>query len=376
MKKEWQHKLLLFGFILVLWLPTVKMFFSEKNEMLAYENRKSASFPAFDIKGHSNIILSAARYFNDFMAYHADNFGFRNEMLDLFRYLKVSLLSVNPFPEKVVKGDNGFYFLGNSFSDVIKESKGISFFSESQLGVIANNIKRIDADCRRRGIKLYVAIAPNKHTVYGQCLPVIKSEHATKLEQVISRMDRNQIRIIDLKEDFHNYRDKRLFYLHDTHWNSFGGFLGYRTLMEKIVRDFPCIKVLSINDFKFGTLPSESNDLTRMLSMKIPEDRVVMEPKFECNAGREKCRLPIPGGYKRNPDEYEFRFVSHTRPLKALIFRDSFFEAMMPFIKESFGESVLIWSAYDKSLVDIEKPDLVIYELIEREIDVLEKSDP
>jgi alginate O-acetyltransferase complex protein AlgJ len=178
-----------------------------------------------------------------------------------------------------------------------------------------------------------------------------------------------------MKRDFRLYRDKRLFYLNDTHWNSLGSFLGYRTLMDFIVRDFPGLKIFSIHDFNLDTKNSDTDDLTAMLSLNIPEKVVAMVPKKPGNARAEKDKLPVPDSYTGKPDEYEMRFANTGYPLKALIFRDSFFTAMIPFLKESFGESVFIWSPYDRSLIDIEKPDLVIFEVIEREIEVFENID-
>ena len=142
--------------------------------------------------------------------------------------------------------------------------------------------------------------------------------------------------------------------------------------MDFIVRDFPGLKVFSMNDFKLDTMTSETHDLTGMLSLKLPEDSVIMEPKFISHAKPEKNKLPVPDYYTRNSNDYEIRFINDHRPLKVLIFRDSFFTAMIPFFKESFGESVFIWSSYDRSLIDIEKPDLIICEVIEREIEVFD----
>ncbi len=372
MKQEWQHKILVFGFMLLLCLPAFRMLIFNKEEVLPGENRKSASFPKFSILYQTNPMASANQYFHDINEYCSDHYGFRSELLTIFRFCKVSLFSVNPFPDKVVQGTNNWYFLGNSYSDVIKESKGITFFSESQLGIIENNINTIDEDCRKRGIKLYIAIAPNKHTVYGQYLPIIKSQHPTKLEQVITRMNYHHLSIIDLKRDFSRYSDKRLFYLHDTHWNAFGSFLGYRTLMDYIVRDSPELKVLSLDDFKLDTITSDRNDLTGMLFLKLTEDKVVMEPKYVCNARQEKHKLSVPDHYTRNKNDYEIRFVNTSRPYKVMIFRDSFCEAMIPFIRDSFGESVFIWSGYERRLIDIEKPDLIICEVVEREIDTFD----
>jgi hypothetical protein len=368
MKKEWRHRVLVFGFILVLCLPLKKMVMDNKNEVLTSENRKSASFPKFSIRGQSNPYQYIITYTDSINNYYSDHMGFRSELLSIYRFCKLSLFNVSPYNEKVVKGKDHWYFLGYSLGDEIKESKGVTYFSEAQLELIENNLKTIDEDCKEKGIKLYMAVAPNKLSVYGQYLPIIQSEHPTKLEQLMTRMKKDHINIIDLKRDFAHYADKRLFYLNDTHWNFFGAFLGYRTLIDFILQDFPDLKVLSIDDFKLDTTTREYGDLTRMLSMNIPEECVIMKPKFESNTRRELNKLPVPYDCIF-PDKYEIRFIKSGCPHKVLIFRDSFFTDIIPFVKESFGASVFIWYAYDKHLIDIEKPDIIIYEVVERDID-------
>jgi alginate O-acetyltransferase complex protein AlgJ len=376
-KKDWKNKFLVSGFILILCIPFAGVFFNTNKDYLEDENRRSASFPVFETGHRSCILLSAVHYFNAFNSYFSDHFGFRSEFLSFYRFCKISLFSVNPFPEQVVKGSHGFYFLGNSFSDVIKESKGINNFSASELVTVEENIKTIGEECRKRGIKLYIAVAPSKLSVYGQYLPITQSDRPTKLDQLIYVMRHSQYPIIDLKRNFGSYAEKRLYYLNGTHWNSFGGFIGYRTLMEPIVMDYPNLKVLSINDFIFDTLRVDINDLTTMLSLRIPEDEVMMRPKFTSHARPVEVRLPVPDYYirHRNLHDYEIRFVNDSGSFKALIFRDSFSRAMIPFFKESFRESVFIWTPFDRRLLDIEKPDIVIYEVIEREIEVFGKID-
>jgi len=371
MKQEWQHKVLVFSFFLLLCLPLTKTLVDNKNEVLSSENRTSVAFPTFNSKSRSNPIRSIVQYVQAIKAYYADNFGFRNQLLSLFRFYKLSIFDVDPHNEMVVKGTDNWYFLGNYYNNVIQESKGITYFSESQLQIIETNIKTIYEDCKIHGIKVYIAIAPNKHSVYGQYLPIIKSEHPTKLEQLVIRMNQQQIPIIDLKEDFTSYPNFRLFYKNDTHWNSLGAFLGYHRLMDFIVQDFPRLRVLSVDDFKMDTLTTVTSDLTRMLSLEIPEESLIMEPKCVSNVQNANQELSIPADYNKTSNVYEVRFINNTQPLKVLVFRDSFFDEMIPFVKESFGESVFIWSLYERSLLDIEKPDLVIWEVVEREIENL-----
>jgi hypothetical protein len=59
---------------------------------------------------------------------------------------------------------------------------------------------------------------------------------------------------------------------------------------------------------------------------------------------------------------------------KTLVFRDSFFSALVPFVSQSLGDTEYIWS-YDfsknlKKIID-DKPQIVIIEMVERSIPVL-----
>ena len=56
----------------------------------------------------------------------------------------------------------------------------------------------------------------------------------------------------------------------------------------------------------------------------------------------------------------------------ALIFRDSFSDALIPFLSEHFSRVVYAHSfSVDLDLVDSEKPDIVIFELAQRYLTVL-----
>ena len=64
---------------------------------------------------------------------------------------------------------------------------------------------------------------------------------------------------------------------------------------------------------------------------------------------------------------------------KVLVFRDSFTEAMLPYLSETFGEVEYIWNhnfnSYQDKIREY-KPDIVIHEMVERYIDVLKIDTP
>jgi hypothetical protein len=56
--------------------------------------------------------------------------------------------------------------------------------------------------------------------------------------------------------------------------------------------------------------------------------------------------------------------------MRAVVFRDSFFEPLIPFMAEDFNQIVYIWTQYDHSimekLIEQQKPQIVIEEMVER----------
>jgi hypothetical protein len=67
-----------------------------------------------------------------------------------------------------------------------------------------------------------------------------------------------------------------------------------------------------------------------------------------------------------------------TSKLRAVVFRDSFFETIIPFIAEDFGQIVYIWKQYDhaimKDLIDHQKPQIVIEEMVERLLNLVREQ--
>ena len=86
--------------------------------------------------------------------------------------------------------------------------------------------------------------------------------------------------------------------------------------------------------------------------------------------------LMVPGNYTRKPTDYEQRYTSEANDLKILMFGDSFSTSLIKFLKESFGESVFIWHyRFNKQLIIDEKPDIVINEIVERNLGYYQNPD-
>jgi hypothetical protein len=269
-----------------------------------------------------------------------------------------------------VRGTNGWFFLGDSFSNVIKESKGIENFSPEKLTSIVQKVNENKDWLEERGIAFYFAVAPNKASVYGAYLPIRQSEKKTTTAQLDSASE-DRFHFIDLKYDFPAGKGARLYNKTDSHWNDYGAYLGYVTLLRKIRTKFPQAKVLEQSDFSIDTVVSYQQDLTRMLALKVKEEVIVFKPAKAENAVQQEKQLVVPKNYTRPSADYEMRFKSDVNNLKVLVLHDSFTTHLKQFIKESFGKVVFIWDTkFNKGLIEKERPDIVVQIIVERHLDL------
>jgi hypothetical protein len=142
-------------------------------------------------------------------------------------------------------------------------------------------------------------------------------------------------------------------------------------ILNKIKTLFPDkISPLLLNDGQFKILTRDSDDLAGYAKIeRIPEDDPY--PIFE-----ETC-LPV----KETPNINVFdpyTLVCETQELNAVIFRDSFFGALEPYISRQFHRSTYVWEKikYESLIkyVEREKPDIVIEEVVERSLPYIPSS--
>ena len=339
-----------------------------KGNIQSDKNKKEVEFPEF-------VFPHVDQFRVDFDKYYKENFGGKNSFLKLHNAIQYHLLQNSPLQNSVVFGEDGWLFLGNKYSNIINENIGLDTFSKNDLERIGSNIQHRKEYLDQHGIKYYICAAPNKHTVYNDYLPShLRNRSITKLEQLKRFLEKKEIDLIDLKDYFHQYDSLRLFHKTNTHWNDVGAFLGYKRLLSSIQKDFGDLKSFELDDFRIDTLIKQREDLTNMIKIDIEEKHIVLKSKERFQSIELEKQLTVPDNYFRHPDHYEYRYQGIGN-LKVLVFRDSFFSGMKQFMKEYFGEIVFVWHHdFNKEIIETEKPDIVIYEIIERDIDKLKNE--
>lgn len=369
MENRWQ-KITTFGFLSI--IGGCFLFYIMGSEFLSenLENRQKEKLPPPALK------QGLKKYTEDFAHYYNDHFPFRTPSVKFYTGLKNDVFHTQPFPRRVIAGNNDFFFLGDSYSNALSESKGFINFSEKELSQVKENILHYQDWLKEKGISFYLTIAPNKLSVYGDQLNITPNNKPTKLQQIQSLLKEHSIPFLNLGEGFKD-QSFPTYRIKNSHWNAHGSFLAYQNLTNLLTQDYPKLPIIKRSDLNFYSEEKYAGSLIDLVTDNPMEVTVLSSFKKSEKASLQKDQNPVPVYFGLNPDNYETRYTGEANNLKILVFRDSFFNSLGLLLKESFGESVFIWDyTFNKELIEKEKPDIVLFEVVERAIDTFAKAPP
>jgi len=360
-------------FFLLLWIPIVQMICPFLPEMNSTENRKLAEKPKMKLS--FKVMKNYNRYIND-------HYGLRNIIVRANGMIHVNLLRTSPTRDVLLGKEGWLYYDRTNEGISLKDFYGDAPLSEQELGMIVEKIIRINRFCEGRGILFKIVVAPNKHTIYPEFLPLdIKNRQgvSTCLDQLRNALTRNKLEsvLIDLRPTLISNKGIKpypLYYLTDTHWNQMGAFIAYTEIMKNLLPRFPHIKILNIK--KYSVLQKENRgigDLSAYISMSglLKDTEIVLKPQFPYLAKKIHPRIELEGTY-----DIERYHIENCNYPKLLLFQDSFACSLLPYLSESFSDSLYVWytpSDVNLSVIEQEMPHVVILELAERHLHYLSK---
>ena len=358
-------------FVIFLWLPLFKMSLPVFTKTDSSENRVLAKKP--ELKQLSFKAIS--NYTKDFEKYFNDHYGFRNMLVSLNSIIHVKLFGMSP-TESVIVGKQGWLFYDDPNDGLsLKDYTGGVNFTKEEIELVRHKILSLNELLRGKNIHFMLVIVPNKHTVYPEYLPTSvarKKGNVTRIDQVCECLKDSGIDLVDLRTKMWSSKGSYqypLYYRTDTHWNNLGAFLGYEEIIMHVRKQYPQVDSAKLSFF--DVLPGHryGGDIGGMMNMQwlMSDTEITLRPKTSPVA------LPLPVAYKSMPGRASVGAqINNKRLPKLVMFRDSFSDALIPYLSENFSRSVYIWKPeIDLPVIEREKPDIVIFEIVERYLNAL-----
>lgn len=360
-KHKVAQKLILLSFVVVICLSWAFGFiFRQFLDTTNHENRKMAEIPTFRLSEYE-------KYPEEFTNWLNDNMPFRNALISLNSYIDYSLFKYSTNPTvKIGKGDWLFYSnVGDG--DSIGTVQGKNLLSEEELKKIADNCMKQRDFIESQGKEFVIFIGPNKEGIYSEYLPDYYGKPAEffKTKQIVDYLKENtDLRVVfpydELKEAKKQIKEN-LYYTTDTHWNYLGGYIGASALLKELGIDMPAITDLTIS--KDGNY---AGDLAAMLNLS----NQLLSKDFEYSlSGYDKHNV----NQKENSFFEVFSYSAENADNRSIyILRDSYTTSMAPYIGSQFRESYMRHgSSYTYDDLKKQDSDIVVYETVERAVDLL-----
>ena len=290
--------------------------------------------------------------------YLVDNLGLKDYLINQYLNIKTNVLNENPIPNKTIKGKQGWYFLGNYYNNVFDNRFGNAKVTAAELEEITTNVKEISAYFKSKNIPFYIIVPPDKNNIYREYLPFQLEQKESNLELIKDHLDKTiGFNLIDLTPIMLRHKkDRQLYIKSDSHWNEFGAFLGYQEIMSSINTTLK-VPVLKLSDFNIIDTTRTNGDIAKTIKLYPTVPDIDFRKKITSNAiytTNNKTITRI-----ENPDADK----------KIILYRDSFCNSLIDFIRESFNESIYLRNYnVDKNFITHEKPDVVIFQIVERNL--------
>lgn len=222
---------------------------------------------------------------------------------------------------------------------------------------------------RSEEITLLIVVAPNKQTIYPASVPAEIQSMAvpSRLDNLITLLKSNDIPVLDLRPDLKAANKNRdVYYKTDTHWNGYGAFVAYTSIINHLQPSFPKLKPYKISDLKLMTTGPDVREIPSMMTLST-----ITELSFWYVPREPFVQILHPGDY-RSFDQLSWTADSDLPRL--MMFHDSFGANYLDdYIGMNFSEADFIhlesMSQYlTKESIQHFRPNIIIIEIAERNL--------
>lgn len=353
MKKTLLYKMYSAAFIAVCAAPAILTPVIKQDQTA--EKRRLSDMPSF-VSADGGFNLNFFEQFDDWFSEH---FAFRQQLVNADNRLKTTLFHTTSDPD-VICGSDGWLYYGDTINDYLN----IFQLSEREISNISHDLRLIDTYCRRNDMKFIFTCVPDKNSVYPKHMPVnyvpaSDRDNYSMLSDALADTDF----YCDMKNVLKNTRSSiPLYHKTDTHWNNLGAFAGYCGLMQAAGQE-----PLPLG-YDWTSAYDHTGDLAAMIyPSEAPNDRQVYTAYQFTYEYTSRFR---------SLDDIIIDTEAEGRDGSLLMFRDSFGEAILKYMAESYGKAEFSRAVPYRIDADAENaPDTVIIEIVERNLpDLLKKA--
>lgn len=368
-----KHNLLIIIFISLLLLPLADRIFHFLPSLPSTENREFALQPTL------KDLVDPVLFTKKFDAYWSDNFGGRNYLIRANSWLWVKTFHQSPVQYVVFGKDNFLFYKSEVKNDgpSLNDYQGLSPLSQAEIDQLIASLTTVKDYLSSRGIKLIVVVAPNKHTIYPELLPASykRVSDTTRLDQLLQALPPN-INILDLRSALITGKSiYPTYYATDSHWNNFGAYIASNEIIKSLHNSLLIPRELT--DYQVIASPSLGiGDLATMLSARN------MLPDYQIDLNPLDLVSVEDNGFNYKNGKYSGHIWTQPNDAlpRLLFFGDSFRESLTPFLVSNFSTSYVMGYSknyeVDYDLLDVAKPDVVIWEVAERYLIRLIQNSP
>lgn len=345
-------------FVAALALPPLVTLIAPKSDVSRAEKRRLAELPEFMLNNINN-------YPRDFEKYYDDNFGLRRLLVRGYNYLQVKLLGVSN-TKWVLVGKDGWLYQGGE--PHVRDMRNAWPYTPVQLRRWSEILQAKYQWLKTRDIEYLFVFTPNKNLAYREYLPshIRPASDISRLDQLLAHLRATtEVPVLDLRPALKRAGNTmRTYHRTDTHWNAFGGYVGYRAIMAALAPKLPELRPLELVPDDFAFVDAPGGDLALMLDVQT----WLREQRLQTKQPVERCaRNPKLGRGASDEARFEHSFATYcaTAPYRVLMFRDSFSFELMPYLSETFG--YIFYHVHSpvslkmmQEMVAEHKPDLVI----------------
>ena len=247
--------------------------------------------------------------------------------------------------------------------------------SQAELSAIRSSLEKFRNEVESQGAVFMFVVAPDKQTIYPENVPyqISKLDGYSRLDQLTDYLKSgdNAFPILDLRPVLMDAKQEYpVYYATDTHWTSIGAFFAYQEMIDSLHPKIPGLLPHKISDYEITYQEPILFNINKIIgSVSLFEQPIVLDPIFNVQAREFAIDLPM----QNNTVQMHF---SHTGDLNApvvLVFEDSFFINLRPFVSEHFSQAIYVHhltasTISYRSWVNQFSPDIVIFEITERNI--------